>query len=254
MKAFFRGDRLALFSLFLVFAGILGCSSAVQEMRVKTAPDELYNNANSAYMEERFEDAERGFKAVMEEHPLSPFAVEAQLMLGDLYYAMERYEEAGSYYTTFSSLHPGHPRAAYALFQKGMSIFKDVLSADRDQTATKKALFAFEDLLRAHPDTIYTQKAKELRSFLKARLAERELYIARFYFKNKNYKAALTRLRDILRDYPEAGFSEEALYFIGESYARLGESELAKDAFSTLVANYPQGAFAKDARERLKGS
>ncbi len=240
--------------VFVLLLIVSGCSGAVQVSRPKADPAELYGKAVSLYNEERYEDAEGSLKAVVQDYPLSPYAVDAGLLLGDLYYAMERYEEAGSYYATFSTLHPAHPRAPYAVFQKGMSLFKDVLSLDRDQTATRKALFAFDDLINAYPQSVYATKAKELKSFLRARLAERERYIARFYFKNGNYKAALARFRDILKDYPETGRTEEALYYIGESYARLGEADLARDAFVTLINNFPDSQLSKDARLKIKGS
>ncbi len=239
--------------VFLLIAA--GCSTVLKDVvRSKADPTELYGKAVSLYNDERYEEAEASLKAIMQDHPLSPHAVDAGLMLGDLYYAMERYEEAASYYATFATLHPAHSRASYAVFQKGMSQFKDVLSLDRDQTATRKALFAFEDLINAYPQSVYAAKAMELKSFLRTRLAEREHYIARFYFKNGNYKAALARFRDILKDYPETSLTEEVLYYIGESYARLGEAELARDAFVTLINNFPESQFSRDARVRIKGS
>ena len=238
---------LLLFSTLIILSGCAG----VSEVTVSRDPKELYDKAMTAYFSYKYDDAEKYFKAVMEDHPLSPYALEAQLMLGDVCYASEKYDEANSYYTNFVALHPSHPRAPYALFQKGMSHFKDILTIDRDQTSTKKALFAFEDLKRAYPGSTYSAKAGELIKFLKKRLADREFYIARFYFKNENYKGALSRLKDILSDYPDAGITDEALYYIGESYLKLGEKKLASDAYTTLISNFPESPFVKDAKDSL---
>lgn len=243
----FSGVIAALLASAVLFTG---CAST-HDVNVKRDASELYNLAMEAYLSGKLEESERNFKAILEDHPLSRYATEAQLLMGDVSYATENYEDAASYYTSFVALHPSHPRASYAQFQKGMSHFKDVLSLDRDQTSTRKALFAFEDLLGAYPDSPYSPRAKELISFLKNRLAEREFYIARFYFKNKNYKGALGRLRDILAQYPDAGINDKALFYIGESYRGLGEDELADETFSTLITNYPASPFAKDARGKL---
>ncbi|MDO8427238.1 MAG: outer membrane protein assembly factor BamD [Deltaproteobacteria bacterium] len=239
-------------ALFLAFT-IAGCAG-VKDMQGKRDPKELYDKAMTHYLGQMYNEAESGFKTLMEEHPLSPYSVEAQLMLGDVCYASEKYEDASSYYTNFVALHPTHQKAPYALFQKGMSHFRDVLTIDRDQTSTRKALFAFEDLAAAYPGSAYHSKAKELIGFLKKRLAEREFYVARFYFKDKNYKGALARFRDILKNYPEAGFNDSALYYIGESYERLGEKNLANDAFSTLISNFPDSPYVKEVRTKLKES
>ena len=246
-RVFNTTTLLLLFSTLIILSGCAG----VSEVTVSRDPKELYDRAMTAYLSDKYEDAEKYFRAIMEDHPLSPYALEAQLMLGDVCYASEKYDEANSYYTNFVALHPSHPRAPYALFQKGMSHFKDILTIDRDQTSTKKALFAFEDLKRAYPESPYSDKAGELISFLKRRLADREFYIARFYFKNENYKGALSRLKDILSDYPDVGITDEALYYIGESYLKLGEKKLASDAYTTLISNFPKSPFVEDARNGL---
>jgi outer membrane protein assembly factor BamD len=134
-----------------------------------------------------------------------------------------------------------------------MSYFKELLTIDRDQTTTKKVLFAFEDFIKTYPENPYSAKAEELCFFLKKRLAESEFYVGKFYFKSKKYKGALSRFVIILRDYPDVGLADKALYYIGECYSSLGEEELARDAFSTLVTEYPESPFAAIASNRLMG-
>lgn len=249
-----RSPGWVLLAVFVAFALLAGCSSVDKNVRIKRDPREIYDTAMKAYVEHSYEKAEETFKVLTEEYPLNPFAIEAQLMLADVCFAQERYDEAGSYYTNFVALHPAHQRAPYALFQKGMSFFKDVLSYDRDQTSTKKALFAFEDIALLYPESIYRDKAGELIVFLKERLARKEMEIARFYFKSKNYKGALSRFRDILEQYPKAAMIDETLYYIGETYKRLGEEQLSRDAFLTLIADFPDSPFVKSARSKLEES
>lgn len=199
-----------------------------------------------------YDEAEAEFKGIMEDYPFDAHAADAVLMLADTYYAQDNYGDASAYYTTFYAFHPSHSKAPYALFQKGMSHLKEVLSIDRDQTSTRKALFAFEDLLTNYPESPYSDKARELIVFLKRRLAERELYVGGFYFKVKNYRGALLRFGSVLKDYPSSGLVDRALYYIGESYIMLGEKERARDAFSTLVTEFPKSPFADSAKDRLK--
>lgn len=243
----FQGFLASILALFV----LSGCAS-LKPVEVKRDAGDLYKGALEAYYAGRLEESERTFKTLLEEHPMSQYSVDSQLMLGDVSYAMENFEDASAYYTSFISLHPSHPKAPYALFQKGMSHLKDVLTLDRDQTSTRKALFAFEDLVAAYPASTYAGKAGEFIMFLKNRLAEREFYIADFYYKKKNYKGALGRLRDLIKNYPDSGLTDKALYYIGESYMRLGERALAEEAFSALITNFPSSPFTRDARGRLK--
>lgn len=235
-------------------AAMSGCAASNSEIKAeKTDPKELYDKAITAYLEEDLPEAERLFATLMEEHPLSAYSVEAELLIGDVCYGQQKYEDAASYYTNFIAMHPSHPRSAYAAFQKGMSYLKGVMTIDRDQAATRKALFAFEDLLAGHPDSPYNAKATEMSLYLKRRLAERELYVADFYFKDGNYKGALARYRDVIKDYRSLpGVADKALYYIGEAYIKLGETALARDAWAALIKNFPDSPFIEDANDRLK--
>lgn len=236
--------------LAIIISGVSGCATAPEVYKRDAA--ELYNTGLQAYLGDRLEEADKSFRTLLEDHPMSPYSTEAELLLGDVSYAMGNYEDASAYYSNFIALRPAHAKASYALFQKGMSHMKEVLALDRDQTSTRKALFAFEDLLAAYPDSPYAERSGEFIAFLRGRLAEREFYIANFYFKKKNYKGSLGRLRDILSEYPDAGITDKALYYIGESYLKLGENGLAEDAFSTLLKNYPESPYARNARNRMR--
>jgi tetratricopeptide (TPR) repeat protein len=84
------------------------------------------------------------------------------------------------------------------------------------------------------------------------RLAAHEFYVGSFYFKKKNYKGALVRFREVVGKYPNTELLDKALYFIGLSYDKLGEGELAADVYKTLVENYPDSPFASGAKKKIK--
>lgn len=250
-------------SVVVLLGSLAGCSSSrswipfTGEKKVKAAPRpvtaaDILDDGIKAYHRSKYEVAEASFKRVMEDYPITPEAVRAQLLIADLFYTQGSYDDSASYYTTFYTYHPTHPRAPYALFQKGMSNFKEVLTEDRDQTATRTALFAFEDLIKDFPDNPYAEKALEMVVFLRRRLAESEFYVARFYFKTKEYKGALLRFGEILKNYPKARFIDEVLFHIGESYNEIGKAKLAKEAYTSLVNEFPNSRYVKDAKKRLE--
>ncbi|MBI3399145.1 MAG: outer membrane protein assembly factor BamD [Deltaproteobacteria bacterium] len=234
----------------LLFTVFSGCAST-KDMAKNNDPALLYAEGANLYHDGDYNEAINKFKKVMEDYPLTPFAEDAQLLLADAYYASSQYSDAAAYYANFIALHPNHSKAPYALFQKGMSYFRDVVSIDRDQTATQKALLSFNDLIVLYPTSIYVDRAKEMSIFLKKRLAEREFYIGIFYFKDKKYKGALARFAEILKKYSEAGMSDKVLYYIGKSYTELGERDLARETFHTLITKFPDSSFVNDAKDWL---
>lgn len=198
-----------------------------------------------------YEKAVERFKDVLRNHPLSEQVPDAQILLADTYYAMKEYEDASSYYTEFVTLHPTHIKAPYAQFRKGMSYFKGVLTIDRDQSTTKKAILAFNDLTSNYPLSVYSNKATTMAIFLKERLAVREFYVGNFYFKSRNYKGALGRFEHILNKYPNSNVIDKSLFYTGESYFALGEHSLAKEAFARLINDFPESPFTDQAKLRL---
>jgi outer membrane protein assembly factor BamD len=58
-------------------------------------------------------------------------------------------------------------------------------------------------------------------------LAEYELYVGQFYFKNKNYKAAQDRFLYLIRNYPDMGQYREALEYISRCKEKIAEAEEA---------------------------
>jgi outer membrane protein assembly factor BamD len=241
------------FLLLFVLLILVGCASRNNKSQKTGSAEELFTDAVEAFQMVLYDDAEELFKAVIDNHPLSDYAFEAQLMLADIYYTKEEYEDAASYYASFVRLHPGHKKASYALFQKGMSHFNLMLTLDRDQTATRKALFGFQDLQAFYPESTYMGKSGQMITFLRRRLAEREFYVGSFYFKDKNYRGALSRFSVILKDYPECDLIDKTLFFIARSYEKLGEEELARETYQTLVSRYPESPYCKDIKDGVLG-
>ncbi|MFQ5480557.1 MAG: outer membrane protein assembly factor BamD [Thermodesulfobacteriota bacterium] len=238
-----------LFSL-VVFSGCASLKAVKENYR---NAEEMYKTGVKQYNALHYEDAEQTFEKLMERYPLSPYALDGEIMLADVLYVDEKYDEARVYYTDFVALHPSHAKASYALFQKGMCYFRNILAPDRDQTNTRKAIIAFEDLTKQFPRSSYNDKAEELIAFLRMRLAQREVYVGRFYLKKKNYKGALARFKVVLKDYPESGEIDEILYYIVKSYSELGEAERARDVFSTLRTDYPGSSYTKAAGKIIGG-
>ena len=98
---------------------ISGCAAPDVDVRRDAAS--LYSSAVESYLAGRLDESEKSLKSIAEDHPLSQYATDAQLLMGDVSFAMENYEDAASYYTSFVALHPSHPRASYAQFQKGIN-------------------------------------------------------------------------------------------------------------------------------------
>ena len=70
---------------------------------------------------------------------------------------------------------------------------------DRDLSAGIEATKYFHELLQSYPNTEYTKEAQARIEQIETMLEQKEIYIADFYFKTKDYSAAKNRYEEILK-------------------------------------------------------
>jgi outer membrane protein assembly factor BamD len=170
------------------------------------------------------------FTKIKDWYPFSKHAITAELKTADAHYALKEYDEAIMAYESFVNLHPRNEAAPYVIYQIGQCYLDQMRKIDQDQTSAQKAHDTFQRLLKQFPDSPYTRPAEEGIKTCRKSIIAHELYIAKFYFKGKHYKAALKRFNGILSMYPDVGAQYEALGYIAlcESSLALTEAVEAK--------------------------
>lgn len=198
---------------------------------------EIFESGNDHMREKDYVAAARNFSRVKDDYPFSPYAVEAELSLGDAYFLDREYALAAEAYRDFETLHPRHEAIPYVLYQLGMSLRMGYGSVDRAATDVEEALEYFHRLEQTYPDTEYARKAGEQIAACRKLLAQREIFIGNVFWSMGNYEAAWTRFQHVVDTYPDV--TEEA------EYAR-GKGEVA-------YMRYREGA-SEDIREQREGS
>lgn len=201
--------RSLLLSILIAALALAGCAG--KKWRADAPPEELYRLAQAAVEDRDFDDARKLLDQIRDQYPFSRYAADAELLGADASFDEKKYEEAAAAYRSFGELHPTHPKAPYAMYRRGLSYEEITHPADRDQTATRDAVEAFQKLLYANPDSEYAPEARKQLTELRERLAAHELYVAKYYIRRKQTAAALQRLQRLVQDYPEAPQRDEAL-------------------------------------------
>ncbi len=189
-----------------------GCSW-FQEKDVKSAP-ELAADGMEEYRQGNYKRAIENFEKLRDWYPFDRYAILAELKIADSHYQLKQYDEAVVAYQEFESLHPMNEAIPYVVYQIGLCYYEQITTIDRDQSAARNALMVFERLQRQFPDHQYSKRAGEhIHTCLKS-LAGHELYVGKFYFKKKNYIAAMNRFKTIINEYPDVGIHKEALDYL----------------------------------------
>lgn len=235
-------------SLVLAFMLITGCGwfkKSKPPDYSRTKPESLYQEGVEYYQKGKYEKAIEMFQALKEEHPLSPYAIMAEIGIADSYYSDQKWSDAEANYNDFVNLHPTNANVPYAMYQVGMCHFEQMSSIDRDQTETIKAKKEFEKLISRFPQSKYSVMADKALRECKKRLAEHEFYVGHFYFITHKYKAALKRFELINREYANLGLDYKTAYFLAESKRLLaleaknkGTKDRKEPTESNITENY----------------
>jgi len=197
--------RIALLALIL---GFHGCATGPIE---ENDPAKLFQQAEEEIQSDHYILATDHLKALRNKFPYSQFAPLAQLRLADVYFLQESFGEAASAYETFRDLYPKHEKSSYALFRAAKSYYKDTPEQiARDLGPANRAVEAYREFLRRYPaDPLKDEAQAELLS-AEDRLAKKEKYIADFYRKRGQLKAARARLEGLVSVYPQTPTAAEA--------------------------------------------
>ena len=78
-----------------------------------------------------------------------------------------------------------------------------------------------------------------------------QFYIGQTYFADRRFEDALVAFDHVLANYPDGDAVPEASYKLGETLNRLGEADRAKASFAFVVENYPETTMAILAQQSL---
>lgn len=202
--------------------------------------------------DERYEEAIAQFAQVKNKHPYSALAPEAELKIADINFKREDYVEAQGGYETFKELHPSHPKIDYVTYRLGLSYSHQLPSTiDRDLSLADKALLYLDEVLTSHPGSKYADDAKKQKVKILHMLAEKEFYIATFYFKRKKYDSALGRFQDLLRRFPNTELTARALKGAAISAHHLKDSAMAKEYLAQLETKYANSKELREAKGEI---
>lgn len=208
--------KLSLFVFSLISAILLcGCSwLGFGKDELEKPAYELIQDGVDAYESGNYKAAIRNFEQLKDWYPFSKYAILAELKIADSHYHLQQYAEAVMAYEEFERLHPRNEATPYVIYQIGRCYYDQIDTIDRDQTPAQKALEVFRRLERQYPQNPYSRQAQTHKIKCVQNLAGHEFYVGRFYFKSKHYKAALSRFKNIITQYPDVGIHQQAMGYI----------------------------------------
>jgi outer membrane protein assembly factor BamD len=207
-----------LLCLGILFVLISGCSSfdlpsflGGTSGQMNKNAEQLASEGAAAFMNEDYKDAVKAYTDLKDWYPFSKYAILAELKIADSHFRLEQYDEAVIGYESFERMHPRNDAIPYVINQIGLCWFNQIDTIDRDYTPARNALGQFQRLLDQYPGNEYAKEATKHIKICIDNIVGHELYVADFYLKTKEYKAALKRYEFIVEYFPGTEQSKVAM-------------------------------------------
>jgi outer membrane protein assembly factor BamD len=197
----------------------------------------------------------------VDSYPQSIYRGDAKLGMGDTHIGegtAESYVLGINEFKEFLSYYPTHPRADYAQFKLGMAHYYQMRDPMRDQTETIEAIRELSNFIERFPpranDAIRNGLVKEGQQRLREardRLGEHELGVGVQYHRSKWYPGAIERLKGLLDKDPQFTRRDAALFYLGDSFEKVGKPAEALPYFDRLLKEFEQSEFLERAKLRV---
>jgi outer membrane protein assembly factor BamD len=235
--------------LILVALTFMACKGGVkQDPVLRLSADEALTQGKELMDREKYTQAADFLDHAFEVAPNSAIGREALLLSADAYYlngGTASYVKAESKYRDFLNRFPTSDRSDYVQMQIANCLAEQMLKPDRDQTATLKALTAFQGVLQLYPTSTYVEEVQNRIVEIRQALAEHEYKVGRYNYRRRLYTAAAWRLEDLKEEFPDFEEMDKVLFILGMSLGKGGRPEEAIETFEELTTEYPDSPYVK---------
>tara|TARA_X000000368_G_C22982278_1_gene690463 strand:+ start:119 stop:955 length:837 start_codon:yes stop_codon:yes gene_type:complete len=170
--------------------------------------------------------------------PQSKWASQSALMASYSYYMQNYYTEALSNLERFLLTYPKSKSIPYAHYLIAICYYETIEDEKRDSAPLNKAKQKFNFIIKNYPNTEFALDAKFKLSLIENILAGKEMYLGRHYLKKEKWIASINRFKNVIENYNQTVFVEEALHRLVEVNYKLGLIEESQKYANTLGYNY----------------
>jgi outer membrane protein assembly factor BamD len=167
---------------------------------------------------------------------------------------------ASHYFRSFANSFPLSQHAEEFLFLAAYTKYLDSPRISLDQTATTDAIREFQIFTNRFPGSNRVEEANKLIDELRLKLEQKVYDQAMLYRNIGDYLGAITTFNNLINDYPDSDYLEEAYFQIVRSYSEFASQSIRErqeerfkkviQSHQELLRNFPETRF-KARSERL---
>ena len=230
--------------LLLIFINLQSCSKDEKQISSIKGIDQesemalTYKDAMDSLNKGDYYFAAKKFLEAELLYPQSTWAPKSVLMASYSYYLQDYYSEAIFNLERFIKTYPDDTRIAYAHYMLAMCYYELIEDEKKDIEPLLKASESFELVISNYPNSDFAIDSEFKLELINTILASKEMYLGRHYLKKGKWIPAINRFQNILVNYEETIYVQEALHRLVELHYRIGLEEEAKKYAELLGYNY----------------
>ncbi|MDP2808427.1 MAG: outer membrane protein assembly factor BamD, partial [bacterium] len=177
----------------------------------KMEADDLYARGQQFFQNKKYVDAMDDFKAVVFNYSGSKLALDANYFLAECYLRTRDYPGAVAEFQQILNSFSPCRYDDEARFKIALCYYKDSPNYALDQSETTvKAGQALNLYFTYLADTTWAPEARQLKVSIEDKLAHKDFDAGRIYFKMKRYAPAKLYLENLMTQYPQTHWAQEA--------------------------------------------
>ncbi len=192
------------------------------------------------------------FASVVRTAPYGKYTARAQFDIGLAREKQGANDAAIQAYQAVVDKFPNEPIAVDAQYQIGYIWFHASRTGTKDIAAASNAKTAFQDFLFHYPNSEKAAQARDNLNLLEQKQTSSSFAVAKFYDKQKYYRAAVIYYNEVIRQQPGSTESDRAKKRIDQLRTKVGEAAL-QPAFAPAEPGKKKGD-AHEARTAKSGS
>jgi len=178
------------------------------------------------------------------------------------YFGERDYIQAGYYFLKFTTMFPSSQYSEECLYMSAYCQYLFSPEYSLDQTMSLDAVQQLQYFIDRYPKSSRIEDCNKLIDEIRAKLEMKAFEIAKLYYNTENYQAAVVAFKNLLREYPDTHYREEAYFYIVKSSFEFAlqsverkkatRLSMAVDAYNAFMAIFPNSKYQKDVAGILK--
>lgn len=195
---------------------------------------EFLEKGDALYASKKFNEAEILF-------PQSIWAPKSSVMSAYSLYYYNYYGDAIFQLERHLKNYPNDKNLAYVHYLIAICYFEKLSDEKKDLEPLIQTQKKFEYIINNYPNTDFAIDSKYKLGLIIDILAAKEMYIGRHYMETEKWIGAINRFKNVINNYDDTVYVEEALHRLVEIYYKIGLIDEAKKVAYVLGYNYESG-------------